>query len=288
MELVSVNNSTNMQLARLPPLPGQVDKSREVGGRYTLANSSIAHAVPPRGAIQASVEYQSGVIDTWPAHSTSQTRPGNTMSINKFNNLVVSNPGGGEGSGDSTGKPKFLENLEKFVQRELKALGCSHGNGTSEVRLQAYREAFEYLLEEFKTYKPILSMIKNEYEMMLAMQREKIRELEPLKQMLVTLADQCDYKLMQYREEEKNEVKQLRDDKRRMMDEILELKNGNQTLQVQVDKLQQEMSKEHEKFRNEQDKRKLLILDLNDLRLVDLNEHSILAFSRLRNRLFAV
>ena len=52
---------------------------------------------------------------------------------------------------------------------------------SNETRLQAYREAFEYLLEEFKTYKPLLSAIKNEYEMMLATQNQKIRELEPLK-----------------------------------------------------------------------------------------------------------
>lgn len=58
----------------------------------------------------------------------------------------------------------------------------------------------------------------------------------------------------------------MKDDKKRQMDQILELKNGNHALQVQVEKLQNEMSNEHEKFRNEQDKRKLLILDLNDLR----------------------
>ncbi len=46
----------------------------------------------------------------------------------------------------------------------------------------------------------------------------------------------------------------------------MELKNGKQMLQIQVEKLQTEMGKEHERFRNEQDKRKLLILDLNDLR----------------------
>lgn len=40
---------------------------------------------------------------------------------------------------------------------------------------------FEYLIEDFKTYKPLLSAIKHEYEMMLINQREKIRELEPLK-----------------------------------------------------------------------------------------------------------
>ena len=40
---------------------------------------------------------------------------------------------------------------------------------------------FEYLIEDFKTYKPLLSAIKHEYEMMLVHQREKMRELEPLK-----------------------------------------------------------------------------------------------------------
>ena len=46
---------------------------------------------------------------------------------------------------------------------------------------QAHREVFEYLIEDFKTYKPLLSAIKNEYEMMFAYQRQQIRELEPLK-----------------------------------------------------------------------------------------------------------
>ena len=47
--------------------------------------------------------------------------------------------------------------------------------------IQAHREVFEYLIEDFKTYKPLLSAIKNEYEMMLAAQREQIRQMEPLK-----------------------------------------------------------------------------------------------------------
>ena len=47
--------------------------------------------------------------------------------------------------------------------------------------LQAYREVFEYLIEDFKTYKPLLSAVKNEYEMMLSYQRETIRQMEPLK-----------------------------------------------------------------------------------------------------------
>lgn len=101
---------------------------------------------------------------------------------------------------------------------------------------------------------------------MLASQREKIRELEPLKQMLVTLADQCDHKLMQYREEEKFEIKNLKEEKKSLQDLVMELKNDRHMLEIQVEKLKNELAFEHEKFRNEQDKRKLLIVDLNDLR----------------------
>ena len=45
---------------------------------------------------------------------------------------------------------------------------------------QAFREVFEYLINDFKTYRPLLSLIKNEYEKLIEHQREKIRELEPL------------------------------------------------------------------------------------------------------------
>ena len=55
--------------------------------------------------------------------------------------------------------------------------------------------------------------------------------------MLVTLADQCDYKLMQYREEEKSEIRQLKEEKKRQMDLILELKNEKHALHVQVEKV---------------------------------------------------
>ena len=47
--------------------------------------------------------------------------------------------------------------------------------------MQAFRQVFEHLIEDFKTYRPLLSTIKNEYEMMLAAQREEIRRLEPLR-----------------------------------------------------------------------------------------------------------
>jgi hypothetical protein len=83
---------------------------------------------------------------------------------------------------------------------------------------------------------------------MLASQREKIRELEPLKQMLVTLADQCDHKLMQYREEEKIEIVRLKEEKKKLMDLVAQLRNDQVSLQTQVDKVNKnEKQKKREK-----------------------------------------
>lgn len=47
--------------------------------------------------------------------------------------------------------------------------------------LQAYREVFEYLIEDFKTYRPLLASIKNEYELMITHQKDEIKRLEPLR-----------------------------------------------------------------------------------------------------------
>ena len=55
--------------------------------------------------------------------------------------------------------------------------------------------------------------------------------------MLVTLADQCDHKLMQYREEEKMEIMQLKEERKKLSDMVAHLKNDRVALQTQVDKV---------------------------------------------------
>lgn len=47
--------------------------------------------------------------------------------------------------------------------------------------LQVHQEVFQYLIEDFKTYKPLLSAIKNEYELFIAHEQQVIKQLEPLK-----------------------------------------------------------------------------------------------------------
>lgn len=84
-------------------------------------------------------------------------------------------------------KPKFLEQLESYLTKELRLLGCP-AIGPHELRLQAYREVFEYLIEDFKTYKGLLSAIKNEYELYLDYQEEVIKELKPMRVRLIFLS----------------------------------------------------------------------------------------------------
>jgi hypothetical protein len=77
-------------------------------------------------------------------------------------------------------KPKFLEELESYLSKELRLLGCPP-TGPHELRLQAFREVFEYLIEDFKTYKGLLAAIKNEYELYLNYQEDVIKELKPMR-----------------------------------------------------------------------------------------------------------
>lgn len=54
---------------------------------------------------------------------------------------------------------------------------------------QPYRETFEFFIEDFKTYKPLLSSIKNAYEVMLGksasfLPEPRLEEVARLEQLL--------------------------------------------------------------------------------------------------------
>ncbi|KAK7483032.1 hypothetical protein BaRGS_00025695 [Batillaria attramentaria] len=205
------------------------------GQPYYLKGNT--YPLPPPNALRPYVDTQAGDVDTWPAHASGLALSSTAARLSRNKSLVVVSE---EESNKApiVPKPRFLEQLETFLKKELRALGVSEVT-PSDLRLQAHREVFEYLIEDFKTYKPMLSAIKNEYEMMLAFQRQQVRQLEPLKQMLVTVSEQCDQKIMALREEEKQEI---------------------------VLRLQEKLREEYQKYRDECDARKLLIADINDLR----------------------
>ncbi|MBN3317873.1 TXIP1 protein, partial [Atractosteus spatula] len=235
-----------------------VRKSRqqrdEIGSLFTLKTAHGAGAT--------------GFLSTWPAHVSSQIvhqghrqPPGSEYRIR----------GCGEELSGLVSKPRFLEQLESYLRRELQALDSSQLDAP-ERRLQAYREVFQYFIEDLKTYKPLLSAIKNEYEIALAHLREQIRTLEPLKGMLVVVSEQCDQRVLALREEERAEVKALKQEKSHLLMIIDNMNESKNALQAQVSRLQEDLAAQYLLYREESDARKLLVNDISNMRYLQ-EEH---------------
>ncbi|XP_075251680.1 translin-associated factor X-interacting protein 1-like isoform X2 [Convolutriloba macropyga] len=220
-----------------------------------------------RNILQQPVSFES-----WPAYATGPT----------FGQMTLVKKHCGEGHSELINpwekkvipKPKFLEQLEGFLHTELRALDCPQ-KGPSELRLQVFREVFEYLISDFKTYRPLLSAIKNEYELVISDLHQKIRELEPLKQMLVTVSERCDQKIMQIQEQERQDLVDLRKENIRLLQKIDSMKEKEKDYQAQIDKISDELAREYERYKNECDQRRMLVQDLNEMRYQREQEQSV-------------
>uniref|UniRef100_A0A8C0EPJ4 Translin-associated factor X-interacting protein 1 N-terminal domain-containing protein n=1 Tax=Bubo bubo TaxID=30461 RepID=A0A8C0EPJ4_BUBBB len=130
---------------------------------------------------------------------------------------------------------------------------------------QPYREIFESFIEDFKTYKPLLTAIKNEYEVTLAHQKKTIRALEPLKAMVTTLSEECSRQILALQQKEKDEINMLKQEKQHLLKFIDNMKEENHSLQTQVERLRTSVAEEYTRYLNEHGARKLLLAKLNDL-----------------------
>jgi len=227
-------------LSRKGGKDAHVEDSLHHGGRsYQLGDSKIPHILPPPGKLKPYVDRIPGEMETWPANS-------NFMSSSQV-------------------KPTLLQKLEGYLNRELRELGTP-STFASEKRLQAFREVFEYLIDDFRTYKPLLSSIKQEYENMLESQKETIRSLEPLKAMLVNVNDQCEQKVLNLKLDDKKDLALAKKHNAELEDVILTLKEEIISLKRQVKKCQDEVEDVYKKYRDESDSKKLLIQSMNDLK----------------------
>ncbi|KAG1944736.1 translin-associated factor X-interacting protein [Pimephales promelas] len=165
----------------------------------------------------------------------------------------------------SLAKPRFLEQLEGHLKRELEALD-THSPKVQELRLQVYQEVFGYLIEEFKTYKPILSAIKNEYDITLAHLREQIRDLLPLRAKLVLVSEQCEKRILDLKVQERDEIRNLKQDRQRLQDVVKSMRRQQSALQIQVDHLKEDLASQYQQYRDERDARRLLITTISTMR----------------------
>ncbi|XP_051884493.1 translin-associated factor X-interacting protein 1 isoform X2 [Pristis pectinata] len=217
----------------------------------------------PLKELLPSVEVNEGYLSSWPGHVGGEI----VQHKQKFQPSKVDKQHGFDAAYASNApKPRFLEKLEDHLRKELQVLDPNVPNA-QEVNLQAYREVFEYFIEDLKTYKPLLSAIKNEYEIALARQRNRIRELEPLQSMLVTTTENCEQRILALREEEKIEIQSLRCERTQLLEKIDNLIEVQDSLKIQVSKLQEDWQLSMNDIGEQNDARKLLISDMNNLRL---------------------
>ena len=84
---------------------------------------------------QPNIDSETGVLDRWPAHATKPP-------------LMPLSSTGRERN--AAPKPKFLDKLEKFLVKELRALECTGSNTPSETRLQVIVKQIQPLATWFK------------------------------------------------------------------------------------------------------------------------------------------
>ncbi|KAM8982892.1 LOW QUALITY PROTEIN: translin-associated factor X-interacting protein 1 [Ara ararauna] len=160
-------------------------------------------------------------------------------------------------------KPPYLEQMESYLKKELQALDWTKENA-QELKLQPYREVFEFFIDSFKTYKPLLSAIRNEYEVTLAYQKKRICELE-LKAMVATASEECTLQILALREKQKEEIRILEQEKQHLLKIIGRIKEEKNSLQTQVERLQASVAEEYSRYLNEHSAHKLLLEKLNDI-----------------------
>ncbi|NXL64731.1 TXIP1 protein, partial [Chordeiles acutipennis] len=161
-------------------------------------------------------------------------------------------------------KPRYLEQLESYLRKELQSLDLTKEN-SQEQKLQPYREVFEFFIDTLKTYKPLLSAIKNEYEVTLAHQKKTIRALEPLKAKVTIVSEECTQQILALQEKKQHEINMLKQEKQHLLKVIDNMKEENNSLQTQVERLQTSVAEEYTRYLNEHDARKLLLAQLNDM-----------------------
>nr|XP_023683012.1 translin-associated factor X-interacting protein 1 isoform X2 [Paramormyrops kingsleyae] len=247
------------QETRFPPLQESEKQDRRFSSGNPRVNGESEKWVPitmPRGAAlmkQLRAVSTSGCLSTWPAHVTSQI-----LQQRQKNLSLGLNHGFATEVGGVRGKPRFLQMLERYLRLELQALN-PHQPKAQECRLQVYRDVFDCFIEDLKTYKPLLSAIKNEYEVALAHMQDQIRELEPLQAQLVIVSEQCEQRVLALREQERSEVNSLKQEAQCLQNIIDEMREQQDILQTQVRVLQRDLADQYLAYRQEHEARRLLI-----------------------------
>ena len=149
----------------------------------------------------------------------------------------------------SAPKPKFLKEVEQFIASELRALGLSQEpTEPSAARLQVFREAFQYVIDDFKTYKPVLSAIKNEYDLLLDKYAKRLHFIPPLKARLSTAQADVQQRIQRMQEQHDREHSRLSEIKEALSKSNDEMKLLNKHLTDDNLKLTKELDEQRARY----------------------------------------
>uniref|UniRef100_A0A0L8GGN3 Translin-associated factor X-interacting protein 1 N-terminal domain-containing protein n=2 Tax=Octopus bimaculoides TaxID=37653 RepID=A0A0L8GGN3_OCTBM len=169
-----------------------------------------------------------------------------------------------EESVENKNKPKLLRQLEFFLEKELYLLGVS-SHDVNDTSLQAHQEAFEYLIDNFRTYKSLLSSIKNSYDLTLSKLRSQLHELNLMKQMVVTTAEKYEKKIMDVYEDKKQELVLVEEQNLRLQKNVNILLENKREIEYILSRLKEEVNNIHEKYDKELSHHKMLVTEINHL-----------------------
>ena len=100
--------------------------------------------------LQPYQDTHAGTVETWPAHASARGSNGPSLHLSSNKHPVVTDNSVANGSANMqlTPKPKFLEQLEVFLQKELHCLGVTTVE-PSDVRLQVSNSNLWFAVSKF-------------------------------------------------------------------------------------------------------------------------------------------
>jgi hypothetical protein len=110
----------------LDPISTKPKEQGTVHKSYSISATNLKYNLPAVSSLQSGMDTRPGNLDTWPAHAEGPGPPAIGPEPSQKNAEFL--PKGNY-------KPKFLGQLESFLKKELRALGCTE-NKPSEKRLQ--------------------------------------------------------------------------------------------------------------------------------------------------------
>ncbi|TGZ64591.1 hypothetical protein CRM22_006282 [Opisthorchis felineus] len=201
-------------------------------------------------------------IDAWPAHAGSRSRATNQIYVSPEGHLI--HQSAEKSKLPPVKKPRFLEILEARVNKE-KAKFHVPENGPSPLRLQIYREIFTIFIQTCVYYGPLLARIKAEYESYLEHVQDQLKMLQPIRELLWTVSQECENRVSNMRRRENKDIRKLKMEKKALLSQIAHLHEDGKSLTCEVEHLTEELEKKAEEWRTESDGRKLLVSEVNEL-----------------------